>query len=189
MSAILRGRMTIDEFLAWEEWQEERWEFDGFEPVAMTGGTAGHAAIQRNLITALTVRLRGKPCQAYNNDLKIMVAGAIRYPDAFVVSTPIPRSATFVADPVVVFEVLSPSTATTDHFVKNQEYRDTPSIQRYVMLEQDGPGGTVFSRIGGEWLGRVFDATAVLDMPEIGIAVPVAELYEGISFGEQPAAA
>lgn len=47
----------------------------------------------------------------------------------------------------------------------------------------------MFSRIGGEWLGRVFDATAVLDMPEIGIAVPVAELYEGISFGEQPTAA
>jgi Uma2 family endonuclease len=185
MSAAGRHPMTIEEFLAWEEEQELRWEFDGFAPVAMTGGTAGHSAMQRNLQMALGVRLRGKPCQVYTADLRIRVGGSIRYPDAFVVCTPVVRTATVVDDPVVVFEVLSPSTASVDHFVKNREYRDTPSIRRYVMLEQDFIGATMFERMGDDWVGHVLGAEAALDMPEIGIAVPLVELYEGITL--QPA--
>jgi Uma2 family endonuclease len=120
MGIAVRRSMTIEEFLAWEEGQELRWEFDGFAPVAMTGGTAGHSAIQRNLSLALGARLRGSRCQVYTSDLKIRAAGSIRYPDAFVVCTPVPRTATVVVDPVVVFEVLSPGTASIDHFLKNQ---------------------------------------------------------------------
>ena len=60
MSVALRKAMTVGEFLAWEERQELRYEFDGFAPMAMTGGSLEHSAIERNLITALTVRLRGK---------------------------------------------------------------------------------------------------------------------------------
>ena len=182
MSVALRRPMTIEEFLAWEEGQELRWEFDGLSPVAMTGGTAGHSRIQRNIVTALTVRLRGSPCEAYISDLKVRVADSIRYPDAFAGCSPVPSSATVVTDPVVVFEVLSDSTARTDHFVKNQEYRDTRSIQRYVMLEQDSMGATVFARVGDDWVGHVLGADAVLDMPEIGISVPLVELYDGVDF-------
>jgi Uma2 family endonuclease len=184
MVAALRRPMSLDEFLAWEERQTVRWEFDGFAPVAMTGGTAAHSAIQRNLSIALGIRLRGKPCQVYTSDLKIRTAGSIRYPDAFVVCTPVPPSATVVTDPVVVFEVLSPSTASTDHFVKNQEYRDTPSVQRYVMLEQDHVGATMFTRAGADWVGHILGADAVLAMPEIGIAMPLIELYEDVALAE-----
>lgn len=180
MSAAVRRPMTIDEFLAWEERQELRWEFDGFTPVAMTGGTFGHSQIQRNIITALASRLRGKPCQVATSDMKVLAAGSIRYPDAFVVCTPVPRTATLVTEPVVIFEVLSESTAGIDHFVKNQEYRDTPSVQRYVMLEQDVIGATVFARADNDWVGHVLGEGSVLEMPEIGISVPLIELYEGV---------
>jgi Uma2 family endonuclease len=183
MSVAAQRPMTIDEFLAWEASQELRWEFDGFAPVAMTGGTAGHSAIQRNIIAVLAPRLRGSPCQVYTADLKIQVAGSIRYPDASVVCSPVPRSATVVSDPVVVFEVLSPGTASIDHFVKNQEYRDTPSIQRYVILEQDFMGATVFARTDDDWVGHVLGADAMLTMPEIGVELRLAELYEGVDFG------
>jgi Uma2 family endonuclease len=182
MSVAVRRPMTIEEFLAWEEGKELRWEFDGFAPMAMTGGTAGHAAIERNLVAALASRLRGQPCQVYTSNLKVRVADSIRYPDAFVVCTPVQRNAALVTDPVVVFEVLSPSTASIDHFVKNQEYRDTPSIQRYVMLEQDFIGATVFARTSDDWVGHVLGTDAVLIMPEIGIDVPLTEFYEGVVF-------
>jgi hypothetical protein len=66
-------RMTVADFLAWEERQELRWEFDGFAPVAMTGGTEAHEIIQINLVNALTNRLRGTPCRAYGSNLKIRV--------------------------------------------------------------------------------------------------------------------
>jgi Uma2 family endonuclease len=85
-----------------------------------------------------------------------------------------------VEDPVVVFEILSPSTLTTDRIVENQEYRDTPSIQRYVMLEQDQQAATVFARNGDDWVGHVLSGDVVLDMPEIGISMTLAELYEGL---------
>jgi Uma2 family endonuclease len=84
--------MSLEAFLAWEERQELRHEFDGFQPIAMTGGTSEHLAIQRNLIVALGTRLRGKPCQAHGSKLKIAVAGSIRYPDAFVVCSPYPAA-------------------------------------------------------------------------------------------------
>jgi Uma2 family endonuclease len=88
------------------ERQPLRYEFDGFQPVAMTGDTAAHSAIQRNSLHALTGRLRGKPCQPFGNDLKIEVVGRIGYPDTFVVCTQVAPRQTVVTDPVVVFEVL-----------------------------------------------------------------------------------
>ena len=108
------------------------------------------------------------------------MAGSIQYPDALVVCSPTARGATVITEPVVVFEVLSPSTASVDHIVKNREYRDTPSIRRYVMLEQDRRGATIFSRDGDDWVGHVLAGDVALALPEIGIELPLAELYEGV---------
>lgn len=182
MNLALRRPMTLAEFLDWEDRQELKYEFDGFGPVAMTGGTAAHAAIQGNLAVAFKSRLRGQPCQFYGNDLKIEVAGRIRYPDGFVVCSPISNSTKVVKDPVVVFEVLSESTSSTDRIVKTREYAATPSIRRYVILEQDRIAATVFSRVGGDWIAHVLVGDATLDMPEVGLSLPLAELYEGLTF-------
>ena len=92
--------MSLDEFLAWELRQELRYEFDGTRPVAMTGGTAAHATIQQNLALAIGGRLRGTPCRFFGSDLKVQVSEAIRYPDGFVVCSPVPRDATVVHDPL-----------------------------------------------------------------------------------------
>ncbi len=195
MNLALRRPITLAEFLEWEEGQPLRYEFDGFGPVAMTGGTYGHSTIQRNLAFALTGRLRGKPCQFQGSDLKIQVGdGHIRYPDGMVVCSPVDRTATVVHEPVVVFEVLSPSTATKDRIVKAREYQATPSIRRYVMLEQDSVGATVYARSGETWTHEILVADSILALPEIGVSLPLAELYEGIVFeagqdGDQPPAA
>ncbi len=180
MSLTLRKPVSLAAFLEWEERQETKYEFNGFEPVAMAGGTEAHAIMQVNLTVALSTRLRGKPCRPYGSDMKIEVAGRIRYPDAFVACTPVVPGATVRHDPVVVFEVLSPSTATKDQFEKNQDYRATPSIRRYVMLDQDRIAATVFAREGEDWIGRVVAERDTLLMPEIGIELPLAELYAGL---------
>lgn len=180
MNHALRKPMTLDEFLAWEDQQEHKWEFDGFAPVAMVGGTFEHTVIGGNIYAVLRDRLRGSPCRVVNNELKIRVAGRIRYPDAFVICTPVPRGTKVISEPVVVFEVLSESTRRTDQFLKNQEYRDTPSIQRYVILEQDRIAATVWTRAGDDWVGRILLADATLAMPEIGVELPLAEFYDGV---------
>jgi Uma2 family endonuclease len=180
MSVAQQKPMTREQFLAWEEKQELRYEFDGFQPIAMTGGTAAHAMIQHNLHRALGGRLRGTPCRFYGSDLKIETAAGFRYPDGIVVCSPVPGSATVVADPVVIFEVLSASTASTDLVTKNYEYAATPSVRRYVVLAQDSAAGSMFERIGTDWVGHLPSAESTLRMPEIGIELPLSELYDGV---------
>jgi Uma2 family endonuclease len=182
MSIARQRPMTREQFLAWEERQELRYEFDGFQPVAMTGGTAAHAVIQHNLHTVVGGRLRGGPCRFYGSDLKIETVNGIRYPDGFVVCSPVGPRATAVREPVVIFEVLSDSTACTDLVTKNQEYAAIETVRRYIVLAQESMAGTMFERIGQDWVGHLLHPDSVLRMPEIGIEVRLAELYEGVEF-------
>lgn len=87
-----------------------------------------------------------------------------------------------VAEPVVVFEILSPSTENEDLVVK-ADYRATPSIQRYVILQQQQAGAMMFTRKGEDWVTELVTGEgAVLRMPEIGVAIPLAELYADVEF-------
>jgi len=184
MNVALPRPWTCEEFLAWENRQALRYEFDGLRIIAMAGGTAAHSAIQRNLIIALGVGLRGKACQPHGSELKIRVAtSSIRYPDAFVVCTPVDPRATVVLDPVVIFEVLSESSASEDIVVKNAEYRNTQSVKRYVVLQQTSAAAVVFSRKGEDWVTDLLTgADAILRMPEIGLDISLSEIYAGIAF-------
>jgi Uma2 family endonuclease len=174
MSVALQNPITLAEFLAWEERQELRYEFDGFEPVAMTDGTIAHDQITFDLRTALVARHAGKPCRPLGPNVKIIADGRARYPDAIVVCRPVSPTATVADDPVVVFEVLSEGSSQTDLIDKNREYRATPSIQRYVVLQQTHKAEIV----SGD--------DARLDLPEIGIAVPLHEVYANSGLSDVP---
>jgi Uma2 family endonuclease len=188
MDQAVRKRMTLDEFLAWERRQELRYEFDGFRPIAMTGGTVEHNVIGFNIAVASRDRLRGGPCRGFHADLKIIVAGRVRYPDAVITCSPVPRGTDIVPEPVVVFEVLSASTATTDREAKNAEYRATSSIRHCVILEQSAAAATLFSRSGEDWVEtRVAGAGAVVSLPAIGIDLPLSEVYAEVGLDEAAA--
>lgn len=184
MSVAPRQPMSLPEFLAWEERQDLRYEFDGIQPVAMTGGTARHETIGNTLRSELLPRLRGGPCRVWGPNSKIEVQGHIRYPDAFVSCSPVAPQDTIIPQPVVVFEVLSPSTSGTDRIAKLREYQATPSIQRYVILKQDSIAATVFLRHGDEWPATVLTEADMLDMPEIGVALTLEEIYADAVFEE-----
>lgn len=182
MSAVLQ-EMTPEQFLEWEDRQQFKYEFDGLRVVAMTGVTQAHAVIQSNLMAALHGHLRGTPCRVVGSELKVKAGASYRYPDALIFCGPIVPTSKFAHDPVSVFEILSNFTATTDRITKNFEYRATPSIQRYILLEQGAVGATVFARTGDAWVGSVQGPDSVLDLPEAGISVPLEELYDGLAFG------
>jgi Uma2 family endonuclease len=143
----------------------------------MTGGTDAHEAIGGALRAILHERLRGGPWRARGPTMKIEAAGRIRYPDAFVYCGAVERRETVIRDPVVVFEVLSAGTSRTDRIEKLREYQATPSIQRYVILEQESAAATMFVRRGDDWIARALTDVDTIDMPEIGIAVSLAEIY------------
>jgi Uma2 family endonuclease len=109
------------------------------------------------------------------------VSGRIRYPDAFVFCSPAPGHVTVIEDPVVVFEVLSPSTSRIDRIDKLSEYRATKSIQRYVILEPDSVAAT--ARTGKDWIVRPLIVGDSLEMPEIEIVIPLSDIYSDVEFG------
>ncbi len=182
MNVTVAQPWTRDRFLEWEARQPTRFEFDGFQPVAMTGGTAAHAAIQRNLAIAVGGRLRGTPCRFFGNDLKIEVGASFRYPDGFITCMPVAPRSTVASEPVVVFEVLSVSTAGTDRIIKLREYQATASIRRYGILEQDFAAATVIERRGDEWTVLALTNGDMLRLPEAGIELALSELYDGLDF-------
>jgi Uma2 family endonuclease len=186
MNVAVRKAMSLAEFLAWEERQELRYEFDGFRPVGMTGGTIEHEAIGNRLRAIVLNRLEGKPCRLWGPTTKIEVAGRIRYPDAFVSCTPPGRGVTIVPEPVVVFEIVSPGSSRIDRIDKLAEYQATPSIRRYVILEQDSIAAIVFSRIGSEWTARPLTEGDILRLPEIGIEIALAHIYADVELPAPP---
>ena len=180
MSVSLRKPMTVEAFLSWEECQEERWEFDGLGPVAMTGGTNAHEAIGGNLRSLLLAALRGTPCAVRGPTLKIEASGRIRYPDAFIFCSAARRHQTVIADPVVVFEVLSQSTSRIDRIEKLREYQATPSIRRYVILEQDAVAATVYLKQNDSWTVNVLTGDAALAMPEVNAEISLLAIYADV---------
>lgn len=180
--------MTRDEFLDWAERQNERYEFDGFQPVAMfgpvgmTGGTQNHIQIALNIYVALRTRLSGTSCKALGLEAGVATIGdTIRYPDALVTCTPGPGTARLIPGVLAVFEVVSPSSERIDRIDKLREYGAVPSIRRYAIVEQATIGLTVFERAEGveDWTAFALMADETLRMPEIGIEIPVRELYAG----------
>ena len=177
MNVASRKPRTLAEFLAWEERQPTRFEFDGIQPVAMTGRTIAHNRIMRRLHRRLERRLEGQPCEPFGPDVRIIVDGRARYPDAVVTCVPQSDRSQVIDNPVVVFEELNESTSRTDRIEKVREYHATQSILRYVILEQDSIGATVLERRDGGWAASTLTEGDRLSMPEIGVEIPLEELY------------
>lgn len=172
----------LDSFLDWEERQTERYELAGGVVRLMSGGTEGHDRVSGNIFAALRARLRGTPCSAHASNLKVLsrAAGASMYPDAFVRCGQRDDLRTGIDDPVVVFEVLSESTAQFDLTRKRMAYEAIPSLRRivYVSVRE----ARLDIRVRGEdgyWRDETVEGLeAELVLPEIGLALPMAEIYE-----------
>lgn len=175
--------MTRDQFFDWAQARDERYEFDGFAPIAMTGGTARHNLVSFNIHRSLYARLRGSGCRPLGQDAGVATIGdAIRYPDALVTCARFPDTLHLIPGVVVIFEVLSPTSGRIDRIVKVREYAAVPSVLRYVILEHASMGVTVLERSAGDqkWTVSTLTEGDILPLPEIGIEIPVTELYDGV---------
>ncbi len=174
MSASIKP-LSLAEFLDWERAQPLRYEFDGVQPVGMTGGTPRHGLIIARLITAAANRVR-VPCEVYASEVKVISDRSVRYPDLTIACGPADSKVDWIA-PTIIFEVLSPSTALTDRRVKPLEYKNIPSIMAYVIVGQDEPDVTILRRSTGWIEETVTTIQGMLALPEVGIEIPLAEIY------------
>lgn len=173
--------MTRAEFFAWLEGREGRWEFNGFEPVRIDGEINAHNQVCQNIYAAMRARLRGGPCRVMGRDAGVAIQrDGVRYPDALVTCTPPPAAGLVVPDVIAVFEATSPSSGRVDRIDKLRDYRGVPSIRHYAILEHTSAALTLLSRPNGiaAWTAVPSSAIDTLEIPELGLTIPVSEFYE-----------
>ncbi len=181
-SATPRKRLTIAEFLDWEVRQQERFELLDGIPQAMAGGSRNHSAIALNIAAALKARLKGKPCFAFNSDLKTEADGDIYYPDVTVDCGRAQGASMFSAVPTIVFEVLSRTTRHKDFHSKLPNFQATLSIQQIVYVESETQALTVWLREGDGWKESELNPGATLQLPSIAAELTFSEIYEDVDF-------
>jgi Uma2 family endonuclease len=181
MDTVLDRPWTTETFLAWEDRQEGKHEFDGRDVIPMTGGSIAHQRIIGNLWAALMGLLGDRALMAVL-EMRLRAGVRVRYPDVVVCAGPLDQTTRTLTDAVVIFEVLSDDTATTDRVDKLIDYAAVPTLRAYVLLEQTAVAATLFQREPGDvWIASAH-TEGVLALPGVDLALPLADLYRGLSF-------
>lgn len=180
----LGKRMTLREFLDWEERQPGKFEFIGGFVRMMTGGTRDHSTIKSNIVSALKERLRGRPCRAFDSDVKVLSAnGESHYPDATVDCGDGAGDLTHAIEPRIVFEVLSRSTRQSNLDEKLPSYQATPSIKEIVFVEPNRMHLMVWRRNADGWQeDEVVRPDEPLALESIGVSLTMTQIYEDVTF-------
>ncbi len=181
-SSAAERRFTFLEYLELEKGSEQHHEFvDGYV-YAMSGGSPDHSRLASNVIGLLSAQLAGRPCQAFTSDLRVRVleTGLATHPDVSVFGGNLERDPTdknTATNPMLIVEVLSPSTERYDRDEKFSHYRRIPSLASYVLISQEEQRLEVFSRnADGSWtLRETREGAAALD--EIGCRLSVEAVY------------
>ena len=172
----------VDDFLAWVQGQRKRYEFVGGHLVMTAGGSEDHNDIQVNLLAALKHRLRGGPCKPNGSDLLVRIDERTgRFPDASVTCGREGRN--YVTAPVAISEILSPATELLDRTDKRRDYQRLPSLRHYLLIARDAPRVEAYARGRRGWRFEELEGLdAVLALEAFGIELPLAEMYDGLSF-------
>lgn len=182
------SKMTTAEFLEWEAQQPEKYELHNGEVFPheiynMVGARRTHAIVSGNCFAALKAHLRGTPCRAFINDIKLAVDEASSfYPDVFVTCDAADLAADLVMrHPKVIIEVLSPSTADYDRGEKFRAYRQLPSLAEYALIDPASRNIEVFRRQrGDDWLLVLSDSPRGLVLNSLDFVLPLEGLFEDL---------
>ncbi|MBL8212506.1 MAG: Uma2 family endonuclease [Bryobacterales bacterium] len=189
MASQPRPKLTEEQFLERERTAECKSEFVNGEVHAMSGGTVAHSLIKLNLYGELRNRLRNTSCLVFDSDLmvKVEATGLMTYPDVSVAcggQVPSKTSELMLLTPMVLIEVLSPTTEAWDRGGKWRHYQRIPSLQEYLLVSQHQPQVERFARRDdGRWLLDTYDhLDAEVPIDATGIRVPLHEIYRGVTF-------
>ena len=183
----IRG-MSVDELLRWEDGTDTRYQLvDGFvyamAPLAASYGPLA-AALGREIDMALRPR---PPCRVYSEAGITLPysADTCDVADLAVSCTPLRADDRLIRDPVLIVEVLSPTTANFDRQTKVADYRQIPSVEEILLIDSTTMFAEVLRRNGKHWITElVRGAETTLSLASVPLSVAMAELYEGIPLPE-----
>ena len=183
--------MTPEEFLVWERAAETKHEYADGKLYSMAGTSRQHVRICVNVVRYLANATAGTTCEAFNNDLRVWVPRrrAYNYPDAVVVCGEaqfLDNEFDTLLNPVLIIEVLSPSTARRDVLTKFSDYRSLDSFAEYVVIAQDERSILHYvKRKDGIW--AIQDVGDELSLVTVPCVMTLDEIYERVEFPADPA--
>jgi len=176
------ARFNFDQFIDWENEQAERHEFYRGEVFSMVGVRRTHGTVTGNIFSALRQHIKGTPCQAFSESLKVKVNENIFYPDVFVTcdKTDLQTDMIFTA-PTVIVEVLSPSTQAFDRGLKFAAYRNIASLKEYLLVDPDTRVVELYRR-GADELFTLHDYTdqASCELKSIACVLAITDIFEDL---------
>ena len=177
---------TVDAFFSWQERQAERYELVGGSPLKMMAGARNvHDDIVVNVVAAIGARLRDSPHRVFTANGSVeTLPGQIRRPDLGIDCGRRDPNGFKAAEPRLVLEVLSPGTRDFDTFEKLGEYKAVGSLDHLVFVEPDLPLVVHWSRDADRgWCRRDVEGLhAALALPDLGVILPLAGIYDGVEF-------
>jgi len=185
-----RHYYTLEEYFAVEHAGDARYEYWDGEIVCMIGGSLAHSQITSNVHFRLRQKLGSGPCRAFTADLPVKTPTLLpyRYPDVTVACGDLTfeniRGVEALTNPVLIVEVLSPTTALRDRSDKFTAHQAIATFSEYLLIAQDAPHVARYRRQpDGRWVREdVNDLSAVLPLDSIGCALSLSEVYEDVKF-------
>jgi len=193
MSALLAPTHTFispEEYLEIDRAGERKSEYFDGAMFLMAGASRDHISISIEVAAVLRNQLRGMPCRPFNSDTRVKIPNKnFCFPDVSIACDPQWEDKRFdiLLNPVVVFEVLSPSNESWDRGGKFREYQRISSLREYVLVSQDKPLIEIYSRRDVGWLYRAVEgreASIALESVE-GVVLPLHEIYERVVFEDE----
>ncbi len=187
IAALKWNLLSIEDYLAGELQSPIKHEYLGGVVYAMAGARNTHNLIEGNIFAIAHARLRGNRCRPWNSNTKIRIQlpSQIRfyYPDNSINCEPNPPDDSFQDKPVIIFEVILKNTRRIDEGEKKDAYLTIPSLAVYALVEQETAAIVAFRRTPAGFVREVHAGLdAVLPLPEVQLDLPLAEIYEGVTF-------
>lgn len=183
-----KRKLTIEEYLEFEQTAEEKHEYYKGEIFAMSGSKVPHNTIAMNLSGILVQKLKGKSCRPYNSDQRIYIPqnSLFTYPDISIICGKAETKDNDdwnILNPTVIIEVLSKSTRDYDMGGKFVLYRDIPSLKEYILVDSESLNIYAFRiNAGGHWeLQEYKQIEDVLPIKVLDLTIPLVEIYEEVS--------
>lgn len=181
---------THEEYFALEEREDQRYEYYAGEIFAMAGGSESHALISTNVVIALGSGLRGKPYRVYGADMKLHIREGDHfcYPDVQVLCERGVREHHHLENPVLIVEVLSPSTESWDRGGKFEHYRSIETLAYYLVIDQSRRHVELFERQPGKaWrLTEYSGPEDAVPLPRLDTALALDDIYAQVEFVPPP---
>ena len=181
--ALDKSHVDENEYLSNELTSDIKHEYINGVIYAMVGTCSNHVTISWNLSVGLGSFLKGKKCQVFNSDMKLKTSsGKFRYPDIMIVCDETSENYLYKESPVIIIEILSKSTRQKDKTEKKIEYLNIPTLEQYILIEQDFVDIEVF-RKRNNWCSDHHFLGDELPFDAIGdFKMSVEDIYERVVF-------